>query len=224
MQLIPLILGLLVLAIAWIGPLPDLAARSFAAHMTMHMTVVAVAAPLMAFGLAGTRLDPARARPQLFAPIPASFVELLIVWGWHAPALHHAARRETWALVLEQASFITAGLFLWLAVVGGRPEQRRYRGPAGAVALLFTFMHMTLLGALFALTNRPLFLHGSDATLRLPPLTDQHLGGVIMLLVGGASYLAGALWLTARVVRDAPHAAPARLTTTSAPNPQRETS
>jgi putative membrane protein len=108
--------------------------------------------------------------------------------------------------LLEQASFITAGLFLWLAVVGGRREQRRYRGTAGAVALLFTFMHMTLLGALFALANRPLFLHGSEAD-GLSPLTDQHLGGVIMLLVGGASYLAGTLWLTARVVRDAPHAA-----------------
>jgi putative membrane protein len=200
MRKIVVLLGFLILAITWLGPLPDLAARSFAAHMTMHMAVVAVAAPLLALGIAGTGLDPARAMPQLFAPIPASILELLVVWSWHTPAWHHAARRETWALVLEQGSFITAGLVLWVAVVGGDREQRRYRGSAGIVALLFTSMHMTLLGALFALANRPLFVHQSHLTIALSPLTDQHVGGAVMLLVGGASYLAGALWLMAHVL------------------------
>jgi hypothetical protein len=32
-------------------------------------------------------------------------------------------------------------------------------------------------------------------------LADQHLGGVVMLLVGGGSYLVGALWLTGRLLR-----------------------
>ena len=35
----------------------------------------------------------------------------------------------------------------------------------------------------------------------LTPLEDQHLGGAIMLLVGGISYLAGGLWLTAALLR-----------------------
>ena len=35
----------------------------------------------------------------------------------------------------------------------------------------------------------------------LSPLVDQQLGGAIMLLVGGLSYLAGGLWLTARLLR-----------------------
>ena len=60
-------------------------------------------------------------------------------------------------------------------------------------------MHMTLLGALFALTPRALYAahHGAGAA----ALADQHLGGVIMLLVGGGSYMAGGLWLTARMLR-----------------------
>jgi putative membrane protein len=197
-----LIAGVVVLAVVWFGPLPDLARESFAAHMTLHMAVVAVAAPLLALALSGTAGDPARASPRLLAPIPLSLVELVVVWVWHAPALHHAARREAWAFVVEQASFMTAGLLLWLAVLGGGPVQRRARGGAGVVALLFTSMHMTLLGALFALANRPLFEHApSAAGLPLSPLTDQHLGGVIMLLVGGASYLVGGLGLTAVVLR-----------------------
>jgi putative membrane protein len=67
--------------------------------------------------------------------------------------------------------------------------------------LLFTSMHMTLLGALFALANRPLFRHAPESAAVLAALADQHLGGSIMLLVGGVSYLAGGLWLTAVMLR-----------------------
>jgi putative membrane protein len=189
--------GTAVLVIAWFGPLPGLASQSFAAHMTMHMAVVAVAAPCLALALAGTAADPVRAAPRLVAPIQASLIEFLVVWAWHAPALHHAARHETWALVLEQASFLAAGLLLWIAACGGDRVQRRVRAGAGVVALLFTSMHMTLLGALFALASRPLFLHAPDDALTGSSLADQHLGGAIMLLAGGTSYLLGGLWLTA---------------------------
>ena len=87
-----LALGLLVLAVAWLGPLPTLARGAFWAHMSMHMLVVAVAAPLLVFGVVSGRFDPVPSSPRLFAPIPASFIELIVVWVWHAPAFHHAAR------------------------------------------------------------------------------------------------------------------------------------
>jgi putative membrane protein len=193
MRALPLTIGLVILAAAWLGPLPGLAVQSFSAHMAMHMAVVALAAPLVALGLSGTTPDPARGRPRLFAPIPASMVELVVVWAWHMPSLHLAARHDSWALALEQGSFLAAGLFLWVAAMGGNREERRFRHGAGVVGLLFTSMHMTLLGALFALTPRPLYTHVS--------LADQHLGGAIMLLIGGASYLAGGLWLTGALLR-----------------------
>jgi putative membrane protein len=187
---VALALGVIVLAAAWLGPLPALARESFAAHMTMHMAVVAIAAPLLACGAAHGRLDPARRAPWIVAPVVASIVELVVVWAWHMPAPHQAARHGSGALVAEQASFLAAGLFLWFAAIGGDAPRR---GAAGIGALLFTSMHMTLLGALFALAPRPLYAHAAS-------IADQHLGGVIMLLVGGASYLAGGLWLTARVL------------------------
>ena len=49
--------GLLGLAGLWLGPLPRLAASSFSAHMALHMGVVALAAPAIALGIAGGRLD-----------------------------------------------------------------------------------------------------------------------------------------------------------------------
>jgi putative membrane protein len=194
--------GVVVLSIVWLSPLSTLARWSFTAHMTMHMAVVAVAAPFIAFGVSTGRFDPVRTMPHLFAPIPASIVELIVVWAWHTPALHHAARHETWALVLEQSSFLAAGLFLWAAVLGGDRAMREPRRAAGVAALLFTSMHMTLLGALFALAPRPLYDHVANGPGGLSSLADQHLGGAVMLLVGGTVYLLGGLWLTAGLLHN----------------------
>ena len=194
--------GLVLLAALWLGPLPGLASASFSAHMTLHMGVVAVAAPLLAGGLAGTARDPVLRAPALFAPIPASLVELVVVWAWHAPSLHHAARHSTAGLVAEQASFLLSGLLVWLAAFGGRARRAANRRGAGVLALLLTSMHMTLLGALLALSPRPLYTHAHAAGGVLSPLADQHLGGAIMLLLGGLSYLAGGLVLMVQLLRD----------------------
>ena len=199
-QRFALALGLAALAAVWLGPLRELAATSVSAHLTMHMGIVAVAAPLLAIGVAGTRFDPVMRTPSLFPPVPWSIFELVVVWTWHAPALHHAARLGGAAFVLEQTSFLASGFVVWIAAFGGGARLRAERAGAGVLALLLTSMHMTLLGAVLALTPRPLFTHGHVYG-GLSPLDDQHVGGAIMLLVGGVSYLAGGLWLAARLLR-----------------------
>ena len=194
--------GGLVLSIAWLGPPLMPGSAGFVGHMAVHMAVVAIAAPLLAIGCAGSRWDPTPYAPALFVPMFATLFELVVVWGWHAPALHFAARTSTPVLVIEQVSFLAAGLLVWLAAFGKGAGRASGASGAGILGLFLTSMHMTLLGALLALSPRPLF----DLTIcgvgPLGPLEDQHLGGVLMLLVGGASYLAGALVLMARVLRE----------------------
>ena len=193
------ILGIGILAGAW-GGLANLAEHAFFAHMIMHMAVVAIGAPLIAIGMAGTRFDPVRKWPDAFPPVPLSILELAIVWAWHAPVLHHAARHSTSGFIFEQGSFLTAGLLVWLSAFGGGDEARPQRAGAGVLALLLTSMHMTLLGALLALTPRPLYSH-NEGTAWLSALGDQQLGGAIMILLGGASYLIGGLWLSFGLLR-----------------------
>tara|TARA_R110002167_G_scaffold172849_2_gene371176 strand:- start:857 stop:1573 length:717 start_codon:yes stop_codon:yes gene_type:complete len=190
-----LLLGLLSLAVAWSGPLPELAHHAFFAHMTMHMLVVAVAAPLLSLAIAGTRFDPVIKYPVFFAPIPASVAELIIVWAWHAPGLHHLARMTFWGLVAEQGSFLLAGIAVWISAFGGTSPRSRSRSAAGVIGLLLTSMHMTLLGALLALAPRSVYAHHQGFS-TMSALQDQHLGGAIMLVVGGIVYLSGGLWLT----------------------------
>lgn len=193
------IAGALVLLFAWAGPLPGLVPQSFAAHMWLHMLVVGVAVPLLAAWLA-PRLAITSA---LALPIVVSLLDFVVVWGWHAPALHHASRSMPMVLVVEQASFFAISLLVWLVALSGRDRGNAAMG--GAMALFFTSMHMTLLGALLGLSPRPLYEghHIGDGWLGLTPLADQQVGGVVMLAIGGVVYLAGGLTLMARVLRRA---------------------
>ncbi|WGF90683.1 cytochrome c oxidase assembly protein [Marinivivus vitaminiproducens] len=199
-----------VLAALWLGPLLTTDADSFTAHMIAHMGVVAIAAPLLAAGIAGTRFDPLNG--HRFAPLAiiASLAELVVVWAWHAPALRALARSSTLATAIEQASFLVVGLILWLSCLGHDGQDRR--NAAGVLGLLMTSIHMTLLGVLLALTPRPLYGTAPVTCLgyTLSAGTDQQLGGILMLLIGAAVYLAGGLVLAARLLRG-PDSAPHRL-------------
>ncbi|RXT21162.1 cytochrome-c oxidase [Rhizobium leguminosarum] len=188
-----LCLALALLATNWNG-------GSLTAHMIVHMTTVAIAAPLLAIAVSGRRLDPAVHLPW-FGPVLASVVELLVVWLWHTPALRRLAETRLDAMLLEQASFLLAGILLWTACF--RRDEEGMQRLAGIIGLLFTSIHMTLLGVLLTLAPRPLYGIGDVTCLgfALSRDTDQQLGGVVMLLVGAAAYMLGAIFLLADVLK-----------------------
>ena len=192
-----LLSGLIILAAAWLGPLPSLAVNSFSMHMIMHISIMVFAAPLLAAGLVG-HFKPLRSASMAFAPLWLTLVDFFVVWAWHTPMLHHAARQSAVVFAGEQASFLIAGLLLWLSVLGG---ERREHPVAGIAAFLFTSMHMTLLGVLLAVADRPLFTHTAASPWGRTPVQDQQLGGVVMLGVGGSVYLMVALYLLAVLLR-----------------------
>lgn len=200
MRWVALLTGLLLLGLFWFGPLLVAWRESFAAHMLAHMGVIALAAPLIVIGLP-LRWWPAQAMPPALA-ILASVMELFAVWVWHSPVLRAAAEASRAVTVAEQTTFLVAGLLLWSASLAA-PESRSHAA-AGAAALLLTSIHMTLLGALLALSPRPLYGLGEVTCfgLSLDAGQDQELGGVIMLLMGAVVYLAGGVFLVARLLTD----------------------
>ncbi|MGE6739438.1 cytochrome c oxidase assembly protein [Allorhizobium pseudoryzae] len=209
MRRISLILGFLLLNLAWtVLVLGDPA--SFSIHMIVHMAVVAGVAPLLAVGISGTRYDLVSKSPIL-TPLVASMIELVAVWGWHLPALRALAESAPFFRVLEQVTFLVAGLILWLSCFGGSGVGQEQRRLGGTLGLLFTSMHMTLLGALLSLSPRPLYGEGFVTCFGVPLSAgqDQQIGGVVMLMVGAAVYLAGGVTLLARTL-NAPFAAKAR--------------
>lgn len=156
-------------------------------HMAAHMLAVAVAAPLLAYGWRARRGGAG-------APLGWAMAEFAVVWAWHAPALRNAADMSPLIALAEQALFLGVGVALWRAA---------FAAPAGGVAaLLLTSMHMTLLGVLIGLAPQPLYpmmaMHPAPG---LDALTDQQLGGTVMLIVGGASYCLGGLWMLGQILR-----------------------
>ncbi len=94
-------------------------------------------------------------------------------------------------------------MLLWSTSIAGARE--RIHAAAGAAALLVTSIHMTLLGALLSLSQPP--VRGGQVTcfgLVLSDTQDQQIGGVIMLLVGAAVYLAGGVWLVGTLLAPQP--------------------
>ncbi|MGE3772697.1 MAG: cytochrome c oxidase assembly protein [Gammaproteobacteria bacterium] len=187
--------GVAVLLLAWCGPLPGLARENFVAHMSLHITVVALAAPLLAVGLSACD-DSGRAAA---VALPAAVIELVIVWAWHAPALHHLARQQPAWFALEQAGFLASSLAVWWGALATARPSCRHALAGGVAGLLMTSTHMTLLGVLLAVAPRVLYEHGASTT-----LDAQRAGGLVMLLGGGVSYLAGALGLVFLALREPP--------------------
>ena len=114
--------------------------------------------------------------------------------------LHHLARTTSSGLVAEQGTFLVSGLLVWLAAVGGESAStghtnRRRRGRAAAhLDAHDAARRAARAGAAAAL--QPLAASSGHSA-----LDDQHLGGAIMLLIGGLSYLAGGLWLSGSLLR-----------------------
>ncbi|WP_432289561.1 cytochrome c oxidase assembly protein (plasmid) [Aminobacter sp. BA135] len=196
--------GVAMLALIWLGPLLGPWRGSFAAHMLAHMGVIAIAAPLIALGL------PQNWRPRhsmpLALPIVASLLELVAVWGWHAPVLRGAAETSPVVTATEQLIFLAVGLLLWSTSFAAPTEPRHVA--VGTSALLLTSIHMTLLGALLGLSPRPLYGSGEVTCfgIVLDAGQDQQIGGVVMLMIGAVVYLAGGLFLMAHLVKPSPNA------------------
>jgi putative membrane protein len=170
----------------------------FTIHMLVHMAIVGGLTPLIALVAAGRRLDPVRHAPAWFAALPACLFEFVAVWGWHAPAMHLAARHQSWIFRVEQLTFFIVSLYFWLAILGGDRESRSDRAGTGVVALVLTFAHMTMLGVLIAVAPRDLYGHGNGAIL------DQQIGGTLMIAIGGIVYLGAAVGLSHLLLRQRP--------------------
>jgi putative membrane protein len=180
-------LGLVVASVALALSLVHL---GMTGHMLGHMLAVAVAAPVLA--RRGADLTDAGKGHGL--PLLIAAVELVVVWGWHLPSARDMADGAITVALVEQAMFLGVGYALWRAALA--------RPAIGVAALLLTSMHMTLLGVLIGLAPRPLYaamaMHPAPG---LDALADQQLGGVVMLVIGGASYCLGGLWMLAGLLR-----------------------
>lgn len=187
-------------ALALLGPLDDWAKSSTAAHMTQHMLLIVVIAPLwvlcrplpqVAAGIG--RIGALVWRPMLRLaahPLIAAYLHALAIWFWHTPYFYMLAVENPWWHLVEHACFLaTAGLFWWAILTSSRS-----RAPWALLALLFTLMHTGFLGAVLTFARAPLYGEARS-------LADQQLAGLIMWVPGAIPYLIASGWMAFRWYR-----------------------
>jgi putative membrane protein len=157
------------------------------AGMAGHILLMNLLAPVVAVWAA--RSSPSVVRPFRSVAAPA-MVQLLLLWGWHAPPSLIAAMSHPGLHLAMHASLLFAALWFWAAVVNATVG-RQWRAIAG---LLVTSKLFCLLGVLLTFASYPLYPamthHGGAA---LDPLADQQLAGLLMLVACPLSYLVAAV-------------------------------
>jgi cytochrome c oxidase assembly factor CtaG len=199
----------------------------FSAHMVQHELMMVVAAPLLVLGhpfiAALWALPPAgrgaagrivrsalicRIRDALTYPPLAWSLQGVALCVWHAPALFQRTLTSDAVHTAQHLSFLFTALLFWWVLA----DHRRRLGPGAAVLYVFgTALYTGGLGALLTFAGRPWYPAYAPTTAAwgLSPLEDQQLGGLIMWIPGGVSYLVAVLVILARWLRSENDAAPA---------------
>jgi putative membrane protein len=169
--------GVAVLAVAFVSPLCALSAALFSARVVHHVLLVAVAAPLLAAGIAK---GPAR------SPVLAFVAATAVLWLWHLPAAYDLALGNVAVYWLMQASLLGSAVAFWAGVLNpAQPPQLAIMAALGA------FVQMALLGALLTFAPQGLYAIHMTAPMAfgLSQLADQQLGGLIMWIPAGLPFL-----------------------------------
>ena len=172
-----------------IGPVNRIAeTRLFFVHMGQHVVLLDLVPLLVALAFAGpTRLTSVH-------PLPFVLLWTISLYSWHLPRLYDAALHHESVHVLQHVCFLGTGVLLWSAVLGKRPVG--WRLGCVASAGLASAVH----GNVFLWAGHAFYRPNVEAPRLwgLSALTDQRLGGVVMLGEGSVVMLGAVAWIVLR--------------------------
>jgi cytochrome c oxidase assembly factor CtaG len=184
-------LGVALLVVAVFSPLAAWGEnRSFAAHMAQHLLLGDLAPLVLAIAFAGAAsLHPAIALPVWSAN--------LVVW--HVPVVYEAALHHDAVHVVQHLALFAGGLVLWMSVLSPRWSIPARLGAVAGMMLVSLALSTVLLW-----WPRVIYSTYRDAhTLGgMSPVSDQRLGGGLMLLEGSIAAFAVAGWLILQLLRE----------------------
>ncbi len=207
--------AVLVLVIALDSPIESISAQLFWVHMTQHVLLMLVAAPLLVYsrpwirlwralplswrrwlahGLAeGRRTAPLRAVTRLIGTPVAAFVLFSIVLlGWHVPALFDATLNSEALHALEHTLFFAVAVLMFKQVIPSPPLRARL-GDAQRVIYVIAAMTVSwVLAVVLALAPNSLYPHYTQLSSRpggLSAIADQQLAAGIMWVPGSITFI-----------------------------------
>ena len=216
--------GLAVMAAALMSPLDALAHTLFSGHMSQHLLLMVVAAPLLVYGRPTAALVaglPAGGRDlvrqsdlrgtlrALRNPLGVWIIGAVALWAWHMPALYEAALANEPLHVLEHAPFFGAAVLFW-SVVLSSGTRRGVPRPIAIVLVFASGVQSSALGAVLLFASTPLYdVHAEGARVwDVSALSDQQLAGALMWSPPALLYIVVMGWLLVRWFAEMDDAAP----------------
>lgn len=192
--------GVTLVAIALIGPPDALGDDLLSAHMAQHLLLADLAAPALLVGMRSPVLQWLVPRQMLVPlartrwlrrffrwlrkPLVALPLWVVVLYGWHFGFAFEAALQNGWVHLLQHWSFFATSLLVWWAVI--EPKRRRTTGELWKAGdIIGMRVAGMFLGMAFILMRTQAYPWYGDRPLDhgLSVLTDQQLGGALMMLV-----------------------------------------
>jgi putative membrane protein len=174
--------GLALIAIALFSPIEHLALTSMLSfHLLQNVMLADWAPPLLVAGLSAAMMAGAVRRPWVRWPTAPGIALTwwLCVWyAVHVPPFYDYALHHRWALGVEHALLLSAGLVFWWPVL----EPGRMEPLAKLVYLLAAFFLAAPLALVLALSHTPVyaFYEHTPKLWGLSALEDQQVGAITM--------------------------------------------
>jgi cytochrome c oxidase assembly factor CtaG len=205
--------GLAVIVFALNTPLETLARQLFWAHMTQHLLLIMVAAPLLVAAapwLQAWRGLPLRVRRPLArtafkhpalatgrwliawlsAPLGALLLSSGNLWFWHWPQAYDLTLRNHAIHHLEHALFLGLGILFWAQLIDQPPFHSRLTQLQRVAYVFVATIQAWALAALLAFATVPYYAYAllPSRPGAISALTDQQCGAGILWVPGSITY------------------------------------
>jgi putative membrane protein len=187
--------GGLLSAAALLPPVNALADQRLSLHMLEQMVLLAVALPLLAYGLAPLL----RLRPSWVHLVVGILALNLVLFGWQLPAVMQLARRSLAFREVAQLAFMVGAFLFWWPIVRPPPEGGGLSPMAKIGYLMVAGVPPTIPGITLAF-SRHLFYPA------YPSIEDQQVAGLLLFGTAKLALITGAFVVLWRML--APDAEP----------------
>jgi putative copper resistance protein D len=190
------------------------------AHMTQHVLIADLAAPLLLMGIRNPVLGFILPRPALVtlartgwlrrtwrrlrAPLVAVPLSVLVFYAWHAGPLFEAAVRHPVVHALQHMTLIAAAVLVWWPAL--EPKRRRVPGELWKVPYVLGARFLTMFyGMSLVVVRVPVYagVYGTGERHGMTALADQQLAAGIMISVDIVLMVAALCFFFARAASDA---------------------
>ena len=194
-QKISFFAGLAVIFVSLNGPLHDLSDfYLFSAHMVQHLLLTLIVPPLLLHGVPGWLLRPLIRERRVFAvarwltkPTHCFAIFNVVVAAWHLPPLYNTAMAFHPVHIAQHLMFMASAVLMWWPFLSPLPELPRLAYPGQMLYCFLMSIPMSIVAIYVTMADNVLYPAYSTAPRLwgISPLTDQHIGGLIMWVPGG---------------------------------------